>query len=1016
MAEQAPYRYPGATPFSTDQSHVFFGRKGDTEALLQKLRREHIILLHSKSGLGKSSLINAGVIPRSEGELKMVPVPIRFRAWVPGRGESPLSVTRNRLIQVLDGGGSILNGLVEGDKSLWQVAKSFQLSSSKRILILFDQFEELFTYPADDIEDFQQEIAELLNTGIPLRFRRKIDALDVEALSDEEEDILYGDLNAHILFAIRSDRLALLESLKKYLPNIMRHSYELKALTRIDAEDAIVKPANTPGKFATPPFTYSSEVVTQLLNYLEDPQECRVEGILLQMLCEHYERQFVEGQGLLHLDEIGDPGEIVQNYYREKIKTLPEGEMKLARLLIEDGLVSKGEGMRISLHEAYILQKYQVGQDLLTKLEDSRLVRREPFSRGGYTYELSHDRLVSAVVKMREERLEAEAKEVERQKRQRERREAVELREKLEKEEKVKARLQKRNQRIWLLLGVSLILLIVSVAFYFDLREQKSKLRGKVEEIRDKQDQLEISVNRNQKLQKEKQKIIDAFYFYDGRLALAVKDFYGEKRYGYIDKSGTAQIDYNYAYATPFDESGFAKVSRKIQVVEERTVMVKDSFSKKEVPIVESVPHDTLIDYLLDEYGNEYHVAYQKGNLASDIFALELIGREWTKIPSWIGRQKQLKVLLIDGVQGRRNLYSKLPSTLGDLTSLRHFSCSNGILRTLPSLVGKWKQLVTLDLSYNRLISLSDSLTNLTDIERFDLSHNKLTSLPQDIGNLSSLSEFLVRDNKITELPTSFSNLKRLEVLDLSFNTLKSLPLEFSDLNHLRVLKLDKTELKDTLSFNRVFELDSLVELSLALNNYASIPEEIGDLQLLERLTLNGNSLSELPAGFSNLTRLHTLDLSANLFQDSKKGGNGLDELAEMSSLRTLDLGSNKLMDFPIQDNWQKLTSLNLEYNRISHIEINSEVLYQLKYLNLQGNRELTELPEELGYLKSLESLDLSHTGILELPESIKELKKLKFLDLRDTPIGLAMEKQIQKMLPNTEIKFGIDATVQQYK
>ena len=73
-------------------------------------------------------------------------------------------------------------------------------------------------------------------------------------------------------------------------------------------------------------------------------------------------------------------------------------------------------------------------------------------------------------------------------------------------------------------------------------------------------------------------------------------------------------------------------------------------------------------------------------------------------------------------------------------------------------------------------------------------------------------------------------------------------------------------------------------------------------------------------------------------------------------------------------------------------------------------------MPEELGYLKSLESLDLSHTGILELPESIKELKKLKFLDLRDTPIGSAMETQIQKMLPNTEIKFGIDATVQQYK
>lgn len=984
--------------------------------MLLILRREPMVLLHSKSGLGKSSLLNAGVIPRSEAELDMVPVPIRFRAWVDGRSESPLSVTKNQLRTALGEGESFLVDLVEGDDSLWQIAKDYQIRSGKRLLLLFDQFEELFTYPAHDVEDFQQEIDEVLNTGIPLRFYRKIESQEDLSLSEDVENVLYGDLNTHILFAIRSDRLAELESLKKYLPDVMRHSYELKALTRIDAEEAIVKPASTPGTFATPAFEYSDQVLTELLDFLEDDEECRVEGILLQMLCEHYERHYVEEQGILYLEEIGDPQAVVDNYYREKVRLLPENEIGRARKLIEDGLVSKGRGMRISLHEAFILQEYHVGADLLTKLEDKRLVRREPFSRGGYTYELSHDSLLPAVVKMREERLESEAQEQERRKREMERKQAIELREKLEKEAEIKERLSVRNRRIGLLLGLSMVLLVVSAFFYFDLRNQKQEVKNKAVEIEQKNTELRSEIRSRRVLQETNQRIIDAFYFYDDRLALAVKDFYGEKRYGYIDKSGRTVIPYGYTFATPFEETGFAKAKKKITVfIDEEIELPVD----KEAAILISkniasrkIPRDTLIDLLLDDKGNEYRVAYQRKDLDPSIDALELLGRGWKSVPSWVGGHRPLKVLFLSGADGQPNLYRSIPASLGNLDSLKHFSCRYGSLLELSSVVGNWKNLETIDLAENDLISLPAAITENTRIERFDLSGNRLFRLPDSIGNLTRLSQLLLRANYLERLPASFSDLQQLVELDLSFNPLERLPNNLSSLTRLKVLKLDGTALINFNSGNEIFELDSLVELSLSQNKYEWIPSEIGQLKMLERLDLSDNWFTKLPRGFSKLSELHTLDLSRNLIGVDMGMNEALEELGKISNLHTLDLGFNQLNEFNMHANWGALESLNLEQNKISELVVIGPT-YKLKNLNLQGNEELAQLPAGIGSFTKLESLDLSNTAIRELPSTVQYLTELKFLDLRNTRIPIDSEEAIRKMLPQAEILFGAEITEQ---
>jgi len=89
------YRYPGARPFERDESEVFFGRAKDIERLLRNLEMEQHLVLYAKSGLGKSSLLNAGLLPRIQLEQQLQPFSIRFQAYQE-KGENVLPINRAR--------------------------------------------------------------------------------------------------------------------------------------------------------------------------------------------------------------------------------------------------------------------------------------------------------------------------------------------------------------------------------------------------------------------------------------------------------------------------------------------------------------------------------------------------------------------------------------------------------------------------------------------------------------------------------------------------------------------------------------------------------------------------------------------------------------------------------------------------------------------------------------------------------------------------------------------------------
>ncbi|MCB0636297.1 MAG: ATP-binding protein, partial [Lewinella sp.] len=165
-------RYPGAQPFEQSHRTVFFGRGEALDKLRRQVKLAPLTVLHGKSGTGKSSILNAGLLPLVDEEGHYDAVRIRFNAWLPeGAHASPTARTRAS-VAALGQGDTFLGKLLSEDESLWRKAKDqlIRRNGERGLLLIFDQFEELFTYPAEDILAFRRELAEALQPAAPQRY------------------------------------------------------------------------------------------------------------------------------------------------------------------------------------------------------------------------------------------------------------------------------------------------------------------------------------------------------------------------------------------------------------------------------------------------------------------------------------------------------------------------------------------------------------------------------------------------------------------------------------------------------------------------------------------------------------------------------------------------------------------------------------------------------------------------------------------------------------------------------
>jgi len=492
-------RYPGVKPFERDEKDIFFGRGQDINNLYELILLEKLSVLFGKSGYGKSSLLNAGILPRFEEMPRgsgqyFLPITIRFGAYVKGQNDTPpLEVVRQRLAEKLPENpeSAYLDALAGQAASLWYYFKKRQSAEQHHFLLAFDQFEEFCTYPAEEQEAFKLQLAELLYTAIPQAVR---DA--AEDIPDEHYQRLVQRLDVKAVLVIRSDRLSYLDQLKGALPAILHKRYELRPLSRAQAEEAIVLPAGLPEReglqFFSQPFAYQPQALAIILDSLsgmDTDGAGGIEAFQLQVICQYVERAVREGQakhraedGRLRIRPADLPNlsNIYEQYYQQQLALLPEQRREAARLVIEEGLLLAGdegeEPRRMSVDGRALIVGYKgqgVDEALLDTLVDCFLLRRERNTTGGFSYEISHDTLMRPIAHARQLRREQEKRRAEEAARRQRELELLEAQRQAEAERKLREQAQQRTR---LALAVSILALLLAIfAGWSYLQAQKAK-------------------------------------------------------------------------------------------------------------------------------------------------------------------------------------------------------------------------------------------------------------------------------------------------------------------------------------------------------------------------------------------------------------------------------------------------------------------------------------------------------------------------------------------------------------
>jgi Novel STAND NTPase 1 len=397
-------RYPGAQPFSDDDfsRKVFFGRESAARVLADKILANRMVIVYARSGLGKTSLLQAGVASRLRDE-GCLPLFARVNDLRSGPFHSVLNTIPGEAARQHV---EYVPGLPE---SLWSFFKTAEFWREDLLLtpvLVLDQFEELFTLQSEQARaEFLDQLS-YLTRGV----RPPSSTPATEELSEHPPAV-------RIVLSLREDYLGFLEEAAEHIPQILDARFRLAPLDLQAAREAIVGPAavSDPG-LDTRPFTLDRASVSAILEYLSQRRtravgESRryVEPFQLQLICRRIEqiaaaRQQGAGSALTitMADLGGETGlnQTLRDFYRQAIGSLPDRrDRRGARRLCEEYLISP-EGRRLSLEENELRRQLDLPKETLGRLVASRLLRSENRSESTY-YELSHDALVEPILASR---------------------------------------------------------------------------------------------------------------------------------------------------------------------------------------------------------------------------------------------------------------------------------------------------------------------------------------------------------------------------------------------------------------------------------------------------------------------------------------------------------------------------------------------------------------------------------------------------------------------------------------
>jgi tetratricopeptide (TPR) repeat protein len=309
--------FVGLRPYEEHEAHLFFGRDGQSDELIRRLARKRFVAVVGLSGSGKSSLVRSGLFAALRGGF-MADAGSSWRIALMRPGNAPLA----SLAEALDGAladatrpgeDALPRAVIEptlrrSSLGLIEVVQQARLAPDENVLVVVDQFEELF------------------------RFRHARNDAAAEAAAAAFVKLLVEApqqraVPVYVMLTMRSDFLGDCAQFRG-LPEAMNESqYLIPRMNRDERRQAIEGPVRVGGA------QISARLVQRLLNDVgEDPDQLPVLQHALMRTWQHWERHRRDGSPL-DLDDylaIGTMERALSDHADEAFRDLSAQEQRIA--------------------------------------------------------------------------------------------------------------------------------------------------------------------------------------------------------------------------------------------------------------------------------------------------------------------------------------------------------------------------------------------------------------------------------------------------------------------------------------------------------------------------------------------------------------------------------------------------------------------------------------------------------------------------------------------------------------
>jgi WD40 repeat protein len=377
----APLANPYVGPRALDANEPLFGRDREARELLYLLIAERIVLLHSPSGAGKTSLIQAALIQSlTQRGFRVLPQ-VRVNQALPidaPRDSNRFLYSTILALEERQQPGQRLASEQLFNPDLDAYLRQRETQDSGELVIIFDQFEELLTIEPSDLQakyDFFEQLGNALENP-----------------------------RVWALFAAREDYLGMFAPFNQAIPNSFKDTYRLDLFDAETARQAIIGPASAAG------VEFADDAVGQLVDDLrrtvvqhidgtiQEAGGLYVEPVQLQVVCQRLWDDVLPHHGRVITAEdvakVGDVNKALAAYYAERVGKVAGGSEALERRIRDwfDQQLLTPDGRRNQV----IMERDSssgLANTVIDQLRDTYLVRSEQ-RRDNVWFELAHDRLI----------------------------------------------------------------------------------------------------------------------------------------------------------------------------------------------------------------------------------------------------------------------------------------------------------------------------------------------------------------------------------------------------------------------------------------------------------------------------------------------------------------------------------------------------------------------------------------------------------------------------------------------